>query len=200
VGNRVEVALQVCVIDFPPAGLELFADRFDGLMRRAARTESVRAVNEVGLEDRLQHQEHGRLDDAVPNGGNAQRSLPSVWLGNHDAFDWLGSIAVGAQFLAQLVEEGRGARTIDDVLTRLAIHAGGAMILPHQPPSGRQHVVSRHSVIQSVEPESRLSFGLVAQLPPESRDGQRQRHARLHLRLVRRLIGVVSGSRFRSGT
>ncbi len=199
-GNRVEVALQVCVIDFPPAGLELFADRFDGLMRRAARTESVRAVNEVGLEDRLQHQEHGRLDDAVPNGGNAQRSLPSVWLGNHDAFDWLGSIAVGAQFLAQLVEEGRGARTIDDVLTRLAIHAGGAMILPHQPPSGRQHVVSRHSVIQSVEPESRLSFGLVAQLPPESRDGQRQRHARLHLRLVRRLIGVVSGSRFRSGT
>src|SRR6185312_9975082 len=119
---------------------------------------------------------------------------------NVHAFDWLWPITTGAKFFVQLPEERRRARTIDDVLTRLTIHTSSTVVLQHQPPSGHQHVVPIQPVVQSVKPESRLSLGLAAQLPPQLRDGQRQSHARLYLRLARRLIGITSCRRFRSGT
>jgi len=116
VRNRIEVALQVCVVYFAPARLDLLPDLGESVVRRAARTEPVRAVDEVCLEDRLQNQKHRHLHNPVPNGRNAQRSLPAVRLGYIDAFHRLWPIATGTKFLMQLPQEGCRARTINDVL------------------------------------------------------------------------------------
>jgi len=169
-------------------------------MRRAARTETVRAVDEVRLEDRLQHQQHRCLHDPILDGRDAKRSLPAVRLGYVDALYRLRPIAAGAKLIVQLLQECRRAGTINDVLARLAIHAGSALVLQHQPPGSGQHVVPIHPVVQGVKPESRLSLGLAAQLPPELRDVQRQHDPRFHLRLGRRLLGIWSCRLFRSGT
>jgi hypothetical protein len=147
VWNRVEVTLQVSIVHFPPSGLEMSPDLSQRIMRRPARTKPVRAVDEIRLEDRLQNQQHGHLHDPILDGWNAQWSLPSIRLGNVDTFDRLRPIAASAKFFVQLLEKGRRARSINDGLARLAVHASSAVVLPHQPPGSRQHVVPSDPVV-----------------------------------------------------
>src|SRR5450759_2656333 len=166
-----------------------------------ARTKPVRAVQEVRLEDRLEHQRRLRLHDPVLDRRDTQRSQPAVRLGDEHTLDRLWPVAMGAQFLVQLLEEQVRARAIDDVLTRHAIHTGGAVVLEHQPPRGRQHVGPIDPVVQRVKPELRLLLGLLTQLPSQFGDLQRQDDSRLHLQKIRRLVlGHWSAASFRRGT
>src|SRR3954467_10781454 len=99
---------------------------------------------------------------------NSQRSQAAVRFGQVHTLDRLWPVALGAQVLVQLQEEGVRARAIDDVLTRHPIPAGGAFVLEHQPPRGRQHVEPVDPVIQGVEPELRLLLGLLTDFPLSS--------------------------------
>ena len=127
VGDRVEVRFQIRVVDLSQPGGEVLADRVDRLMGVPAWTESVGTVQEVGLKDRLEHQQYRRLNDPVFNRGNSQRSHPAVRLGDIHAFDRLRPVSLGAQLGSQLREEDRRARAIDDVLARHAVHAGAPL-------------------------------------------------------------------------
>lgn len=80
-----------------------------------------------GARRRFHHQKHRRLHDPIFDGRNAQRSLPSIWLGDVHAFDWLRPMTTSAKLFVQLPEERRRARPIHDVLTRLTIHTSSAV-------------------------------------------------------------------------
>lgn len=88
---------------FPPSGFEMLPNLGQSVMRRAARTEPVRAVDEVRLEDRLQHQQHRHLHNPILDGRNAQWSLPAIRLGNVNAFHQLRPIAASTKRFVQLL-------------------------------------------------------------------------------------------------
>jgi hypothetical protein len=131
---------------------------------------------------------------------DTQRSQPAIRLGDGDSLDRLRPIAFGTQLLRQLSQEGIRPRSIDDVLTRLTIHARGAVLLEHQPPGGRQHVVPIDPVVQGVKPELRLLLGLLTQLSSQFRDLGRQADSRLHFRGTRTWSVGRLAVVFRSGT
>ena len=159
--NRIEVRLQIRVVDLLEPGGDGLADHVDRLMGIPARTEPEGTVQEVRLEDRLEHQQHRRLDDPVRDRRDTQRSLPAVRLGDIHALHRLRPVALGAQLFAKRVEEDRRTRAIDDVLARHAVHAGRPVVFQHQPPRGHQHVVPKDPVIQRVKPELRFLLGLL---------------------------------------
>ena len=63
VGNCIEVSFQVRVVHFTVAVVQMSSNRIDRLVGGLARPEAERRVEEIGLEDRLQHQHrHRRID------------------------------------------------------------------------------------------------------------------------------------------
>jgi len=198
VRDRVEVPFQIRIINFPQSGVQMLTDGVDGLVGVLAWTKPIGAVQEVRLKDRLQDQQHRCLHDAVFDRRNPQRPLPTVGLGNVNTLHRRWPIALREKFFMQLLEERCRARPINDVLTRYTVRSSSAVVLHHQPPGGRQNVEPTDSVIQGVEPKRRLLLGLSAQFPPQFRDFHGQLHARLDLRLGRRLVWVRRPV-FRSG-
>ena len=95
VRDRVEVRFQIRVVDLAKPGGEVLADRVDRLMSVPTRTEPVGAVQEVGLKDRLEHQQNRRLNDPVFDRRNSQRSHPAVRLGDVHTLDRLRPVAPG---------------------------------------------------------------------------------------------------------
>ena len=67
---------QIRVVDLTKLGGEVLADRVDRLMSVPARTEPVGAVQEVGLKDRLEHQQNRHLNDPVFDRRDAHSALP----------------------------------------------------------------------------------------------------------------------------
>ena len=161
--NRVEVRLQIRVVDLSKPGVDIVTDRVDRLMSVSSWTKPKRAVQEVGLKDRLEYQHGRRLNDPVFDRGNSQRSHPAVRFRDIDAFDRLRSVAVGAKLFMQLPNVGVPGRIIqcDEVLTGDAIHPGSAVVIQHQSRRDSQHVFPIDPVVQSVEPELRLLLGLL---------------------------------------
>src|SRR5688500_10990159 len=72
--DRVEVGLDVAVHYEPMPTPTREADRFERLRRASLRPESVRALLEAGFENRLDHDLHGHLRDAVADRWNPERS------------------------------------------------------------------------------------------------------------------------------
>src|SRR5512137_2356376 len=78
--DRVEVFRQIGVYDVgvAPANQPVrFLDRID---RAAARAIAIGAVLEVRLEDRLEHDLGGGLDDPIPYRRDAKRAFAASWL------------------------------------------------------------------------------------------------------------------------
>jgi hypothetical protein len=69
--NRIKVRFQIRVVDFPKPGGNVLVDRVDRLMGVPAWTKPKRAVQEVSLENRLEHQQGRRLNDPVFDRGNS---------------------------------------------------------------------------------------------------------------------------------
>src|ERR1700751_1771597 len=74
----------------PPADPE--RERIQRLVLIALRSEPVAEAQELRLIDRRQDYHHRRLDDLVLQGGDAERSLPAIWLRNISSTRWLRSI------------------------------------------------------------------------------------------------------------
>ena len=198
--DRIKVRFQIRVIDLLKPGGDVLADRVDRLMSVPSWTKPVRAVQEVRLKDRLEHQQGRRLDDPVFDRGYSQWSHPAVRLRNVDAFDRLRPVAFGAQLLTQLFEEDGGAGAIDDVPARHAVDPGSSVMGQHQQPRGRQHVVPIDPVVQGVKPELGFLLGLLTQFPSQLGDFGRQSHTGLLFWLVQMLVPAQAVAYFRSGT
>jgi len=80
--DAVKVLLNVGIHHPVMPGVARFPDRIERILSASPRTESVTALLEVRLEDRLDHELHRRLHHSVPYRRNPQRPLLSIRLRN----------------------------------------------------------------------------------------------------------------------
>jgi hypothetical protein len=129
VWNRIEVPLQVGVVHFPIARRQVHANRFQRLMGRTLRSESIGTIQEIRLEDRLQNQQRRRLHHAVFHRRDAQRTQLAVSLRDVHPPHRLRLVAFLLQLLLQFDQEIDKSRSLvaaaaNDLLDRHAIDAG----------------------------------------------------------------------------
>jgi hypothetical protein len=142
----VSVRLEVGVHHNRVAGLEQPIDLPQSAMTGASRTEAMAPLAEPRLEDRLDHELHRLLDDAILDRGDAQRSRLAVALGDVHPLD--GLRAVGA-----LPQRRRQLRQIliclrREPIDRLPIHTRRAGIGLDLRPGRRQRCGCKHLVDQ----------------------------------------------------
>ena len=125
-------------------------DLLDGLQRAASRSVGVLLRLQVGLEDRPQDRQDSHLRDTILDRRDAQRSLLAVRLGDVHPPHGLRTIRLPAEFFRHFTQPLLDAVRFD-VLERLAVHAGGAVVGTTALVGVPQHVESIHLVIQRVE-------------------------------------------------
>lgn len=123
VRNRVEVTLQVRVVHFPPSGLKVLPNDSECIQRRTARTETVRTVDGVRLEDRFHHQQHRRctirsLTIGIPRG----RCRPSG-LGMYTRLTGRSHFLTGRNGFTRVTAAGFAFRGFDEPITPPAARA-----------------------------------------------------------------------------
>ena len=104
----------------------------DCIHRPTCGTIAIRSVLEVGLEDRLQHELGGGLDDAIPDGRNAERSLASIRFRDHHPPHRIGPVRLRDQVLAQARQPCLQALLLD--LAKLTPSTPGAPALARASP------------------------------------------------------------------
>ena len=178
VRDRIEVPLQVGVVHFPIARRQVRANRFQRLMGRTLRSESIGTIQEIRLEDRLQNQQRRRLHHAVFHRRDAQRTQLAVSLRNVHPPHRLRSVAFLLQLLLQFDQEIDKSRSLvvaaaNDLLNRHAIDAGCSSVFRYLVPRRHQRVPPIDPIIQSVESKLRFLLGLLAQLVSQKREFRR---------------------------
>ena len=123
---RVKARLNVALHD-PLVGAEgEVLDLGDRVLGSASRPESIRARLKVDLEDRLQHQLEGRLNDAVANRRDPQIAQLAATLGDRAFLDRQWPERPGAKLLAKLAQESSHAPPGLDLIGGLPIDPGRA--------------------------------------------------------------------------
>jgi len=107
---------------------------------------------QIRFENRFQYNQSCRLDDAVFDRRNSERTLLPIGFRYVYATHGLGLVLFRSQFLRQFGQPLRHAILLD-VLKGLAIYTWGAAIDEATPPSGPQHVFAVNLVVQRVEAE-----------------------------------------------
>ena len=96
------------------------------LARLQSRPEAVGAAKKVLLEDRVEQFHRGPLHDLVFQGGDGNRALAPILLGDVDPAQRLCAVGLALQLLVQLDE------ILNQVLlvlrTRHSIHSGGGVL------------------------------------------------------------------------
>ncbi len=105
----------------------------------------------VCFKDRLQHQLHCGLHDAVSNRRYPQRPCTSLWFGNVHPPHRMKAIALAPQLLLQLAKHLLFFSPRHNALDRFAIHARRAPVCPHLSPGLPKHVVAPYLVVQTVD-------------------------------------------------
>ena len=141
-----EVVADVRIQHVVAAARPLHAQDFQRLRRAPLRPKPIRRGAEVRLEDRLQHQLRRHLRHSVSDGGNAERPLSAVGLGNVPPQDRLRAIRAVAQRDAELRQKRLDAVLLD-LRQRRPIDAGRAAI-PFDPPPRLLEDVSPPDPIQ----------------------------------------------------
>ena len=129
-------------------------------MRRALGTKPERALEHVGLEDRLDHRLRGRLHDAVADSGDRQRTplLRSAGLRDEHPAGRKRTPAPVLEIRGQFVEQSAHAIPLD-VGDGLSVDAGRATIGAHQLPRTLQNVPAVELVVERVEPSPGIGLG-----------------------------------------
>jgi hypothetical protein len=137
-----------------------------GVMSPAHRAEPVGAREEIRLEDRLQHQFQGCLDDPVGDGGNAQAAQLAVRLGNHPLPYWQRPETAVLQRGPQVTEEVPGPGPHRDGGRGAAIHPRclGSPVRPHPIPGDPKERGIGDEVEQVIEPSMRIFYCPTVQL------------------------------------
>ena len=174
-GDAVKVARKIGVIYFYPSELEVTADLIEGTMGAPFRAKSMGAVEKVSLKDRFEDQKYGCLYNSVPHTGYAQRAQVAIGFGDVDAFHRGGFVAFGYQAFLNFVKIARYAVSQRlDVFNADAIDSRCSLVRLYSRPGRFKYVTAMDSVVKSIEPKLRFSFGLAAQFPPQKGDFYRQ--------------------------
>lgn len=129
-----------------------------GLGGRALGPEPEAGGGEVGLEDGLEDDLGRLLCHPVDHGGDAQRPLGAVWLGDLHPANRCRAVDTCTEVPGQLVEQAPDPVALHR-LQGLTIDPGGATIGSHPLPRLLQHVTPEDSVIQGVEATTRRLLG-----------------------------------------
>jgi hypothetical protein len=116
------------------------ADLGDRVVRPPVGPKPVRARQEVGLEDRFQHQLQRSLHHTVSHGGDAQPPLLPVRLRDHPFAHGKRPELSSLQLIADLGEERIHSAPLLDDEGRVTVHPGrsGTPVAPHSLPSHQQ--------------------------------------------------------------
>jgi hypothetical protein len=121
--------------------------------------EPERAVQHVGLEDRLEHDLERRLHDPVGHRGDRQRPLlDRAGLGNPHPTRRQRSVAATRKGHGELVEQPVNPILLD-LLDGELVDAGRAAVTAHLLPRPLQDVPAGELVVQRVEPSSGIGLG-----------------------------------------
>jgi len=161
----VEIALDVR-IHHPPAAYQAFFHDFDSLACATFGSKPVRAVLEVRLENRFDHDLTGLLHHPVTNRRNAQRSLSAIRLGDIHPQHRLWSVRVRLQVLLNLGKKRSHACSFDVVDTQ-TVRPGAAAVLAYFFPGPPQNIRPEDAVIERVEPSVPARFGRQEELALE---------------------------------
>src|SRR5262245_15480361 len=161
----VEIALDVRIYHPPPAYQAFFHD-FDSLLCAAFGSKPVRAVLEVRLENRFDHDLTRLLHHPVTNRRDTQRSLPAIRLGDIHPQHRLWSVRVGLQVLLNLSKKRTHPCPFDVVDTQ-TVRPGAAAVLAYVFPGPPQNIRPEDTVIERVEPTVPARFGRQEELALE---------------------------------
>jgi site-specific DNA recombinase len=160
VGDGVEVRLQIRIVYFPAALLEIEFDLLQRIVRRSSRPESIRTVKEVRLEDRFHDQQHRRLHHAVFHRRDAQWAIFAVGFGDVHTLNRLRAVGPGLERLFDLAQESPHAVfAVSHLVDAHTVHARRSIVGGHLFPRRKQNIGPMDSVIQRVKPKPRLSLG-----------------------------------------
>ena len=133
--DRLETVGDVRLGDPSPASPRLVNEDLERVVRRAPGAKPERALEHVGLEDRLDDDLRGRPNDAVANRGNRERAmlLRPAWLRDEHPAGREGAPAPVLEVRGQLVKQPAHAVPLD-VGDGLSVDAGRASVGAHQLP------------------------------------------------------------------
>ena len=98
----------------------------DRVLCPASGPKPIRTRLKIDLEDRFQHQLHGRLHDPVTDCCDPETTELPVRLGDHPLADRQRSVAPGPKLLTEPGQELRHAQLVFDVVGGIAVHTGRA--------------------------------------------------------------------------
>ena len=126
----------------------------DRVLGSASRPVAVGARLEVDLEDRLEHQLEGGLDDAIRDRRDPEPTALAAALGNRLLPNRPRPVAARPKLLAQPGQEALDAQHLLDVVGRLAVHARRARpsIGPDPKPRHQQRGRVADEVVEVAEP------------------------------------------------
>ena len=154
-----EVVADVRIQHMVASACAVHAKDLQRLRRAPLRPKPIRRGTEVRLEDRLQHQLRRHLRDSVSDGGDAERPLAAVSLGNVSPQDRLRAIRAVAQRGAEVVRETRSTPCCSIAASVVPIDARRAAI-PFDPlPRLPEDVIPPDPVHQGVKPPFRGPLG-----------------------------------------
>jgi hypothetical protein len=150
-------------------------------VRRASWAKPKRALDEVGLEDRLDHRLHGRLHDPVADSRDRERSkLLAPGLRDKHTARGKRTPAPVPEVYSQFVEQPVDAVPLD-VGESGPVDAGRAAIGAHQPPRPLQDVPAMDFVVERVEPSFGIGLGRPVERPLQFSDSVLLGGGRSHL-------------------
>jgi hypothetical protein len=157
--NRLETVGDIRLHNPPPAAPRLINEDLERVVRRASGSKPERALEHVSLEDRLNDDLGGRLNNAIANSRNRERTqlLTPGLRDEHPARGKRPPTPV-LQIRGQLIKQP-GNPVLLDISDGLLVDAGRAAIGAHQLPRPLQDVPAVNLVIERVEPSPGIGLG-----------------------------------------
>src|SRR6266540_843104 len=168
--NRLKTRGDIRLHHPTPAPPGLIDQDLEGIVRRALWAKPKRALDKVGLEDRLDHRLHGRLHDAVTDSRDRERSkLLAPGLRDEDTARGKRTPAPVPEVHDQFVEQPVDAVPLD-VGESGPVDAGRAAIGAHRLPRPLQDVPAMDFVVERVEPSFGVGLGRPVERPLQFSD------------------------------
>jgi len=143
-----------------PASPRLVNEDLERVVRRAPGAKPKRALEHVGLKDRLNHRLHGRLNNAIADRRDRERTplLRPAGLRDEHPAGGKRTPTPCLQIRGQLVKQPGNPVPLD-VGDGLSVDAGRAVVGAHQLPRTLQNVSAVDLVIERVKPSSGIGLG-----------------------------------------
>jgi hypothetical protein len=142
------------------------------------RSESMGAIQKIGLKYGLNYQQHSRLHHSITHTRYSEWTQLAIGFADVDAAHRQRTVTLGAERLSNFIKKRSDTPfTFLNVVDTYSINTRCSLPRSHTRPRRFKYIPTKDAIIQSVKPKRRLSLGLAAQFP--SQKGDFNWHARL---------------------